>query len=132
MKRSILAVTAAVLFSGAAHADFHSFNPLVITVSGTTGTVTGNISDVYNSVAPYDMFFCTVSATYTGKSLLCSANTDVYNISCQSTNPNLIDVASTIQQDSFVTLTYNASLGGPQPPQCLSISVQHGSKVPPK
>lgn len=129
----LLASTAASLFClGNATAGLHSFNPVTITVSGSNGQISGTLSDAYNSTG-LGFFSCNITATLSATSMTCDAMTDTnVQASCQTTAQSLIEVAKTIQQDSFVILTYNASLGGPQPPQCLSIMVQHGSKTPPK
>lgn len=136
MKLSLKVLTsvAAMCFFGSASAGMHMFNPVVITVAGSTGTISGTIGDVYNSASNTEFFYCNVNATLATTTLLCSANSDLTgnDASCQSTSAQLIALANTIQDDSFVVLTYNASAGGGNPPQCLSLSVQHGSRSTPK
>ena len=116
-------LVSSVVLAGEARAGRKTSSPVVVGTSYAYGA----LGSARNSADSVQFIGCSTWATATSQSGLCQARDSAsHNLSCTTSEPNLLAEIRSMAGDSFVYFTVNAS------GECTLIQVNHSSELEPK
>jgi len=123
-----------LLCSSRSYAGEKSINNLFIVPLDGSFIFGGSLADIRNSPNTSDYLTCETDYAGPGKlTAYCNAyqGSSQTHISCQSTDPQFVQIVMSIKNDSYIILDTNLGVNGATP-TCNWIGVSHGSVYSPK